>query len=127
MFKTILKSILLITIGFVIAASIFFILNNNNNSDISSVPNDISKVLFLEQDEKDNMKVIKLSDDTEALKNPNAFYKNAQSGDYLIVFQNRVVIFRHEDLKIINIAPFLGGEDFDASINIDNIEEKLLE
>jgi uncharacterized protein YneF (UPF0154 family) len=72
--------------------------------------------------------------DIEELKKENPeFYKDAQKGDYLVIYSEKAIIYREEENKVINVAPvyFEKSEentntDF-SETNTENIEESASE
>lgn len=51
-------------------------------------------------------------EDPEKLKSSNQeFYKDIQTGDYLIIFPKRAIIFRESANQIINVAPIINTAD----------------
>jgi flagellar basal body-associated protein FliL len=54
-------------------------------------------------------------EDPAKLQNSNPeFYKNVQTGDYLVIFPKRAIIFRESSNQIINIAPIINTSDLEA-------------
>lgn len=51
-------------------------------------------------------------EDPEILKQANPdFYKDAQTGDYLILYPQRAVIFRESENRVINVAPIINTSE----------------
>lgn len=51
-------------------------------------------------------------EDPEKLKSSNPdFYKDIQTGDYLIIFPKRAIVYRESNDQIINIAPIINTSD----------------
>lgn len=51
-------------------------------------------------------------EDPEKLKSSNPdFYKDIQTGDYLIIFPKRAIVYREANDQIINIAPIINTSD----------------
>ena len=53
-------------------------------------------------------------EDPAKLQSSNAeFYKDVQTGDYLVIFPKRAIIFRESTNQIINIAPIINTSDLE--------------
>ena len=51
-------------------------------------------------------------EDPEKLKSSNPdFYKDIQTGDYLVIFPKRAIVYREANDQIINIAPIINTSD----------------
>ncbi len=74
--------------------------------------------------------------DIEELKKENPeFYKDAQKGDYLVIYSEKAIIYREEENKVINVAPVYfeqteentntdpSGTNIEQGGNSDNTEE----
>lgn len=68
--------------------------------------------LVLYTDSEDQPTVARIEDPAVLQEANPDFYKNAQAGDYLILYPQRAVIFRESENRVINVAPI---------INTDNI------
>lgn len=54
-------------------------------------------------------------EDPEKLKSSNTeFYKDVQTGDYLIIFPKRAIIFRESSNQVINVAPIINTSELKA-------------
>lgn len=65
------------------------------------------KTVLLIEDEANQPAVATVTDPEKLRESQPEFYKNAEEGDYLIVYPNRAIIFRSSQKKIINIAPII--------------------
>lgn len=68
--------------------------------------------------------------DADALRTENdAFYKNAQNGDKLVIYTQQAILFREEENKVINVAPVFiepnqGQEDTTKNEDNKNVTKK---
>lgn len=87
---------------FALLKFISFSSQENLNADVEiSTLEKLSKIILLPEE----VPTIAEIQDVEKLKNSNAeFYKNARSGDKLILFSEKAIIFREEESLIINVA-----------------------
>lgn len=70
----------------------------------------LDQVLYTESEDQPTVARI---EKPSALQESNPeFYKNAQAGDYLILYPQRAVIFRESENRVINVAP---------RVNLNNI------
>lgn len=54
-------------------------------------------------------------EDPEKLKASNqAFYKDVQVGDYLVIYPKRAIVYRESNDQIVNIAPIINTADLKA-------------
>ena len=54
-------------------------------------------------------------EDPEKLKASNeTFYKDVQTGDYLVIYPKRAIVYREANSQIINIAPIINTADLKA-------------
>ncbi len=66
-------------------------------------------VLYTESEEQPTVARI---EEPAVLQDANPeFYKNAQAGDYLILYPQRAVIFRESENRVINVAPIINTEN----------------
>jgi len=76
-----------------------------NQEESDRVIISLGKVLFSDSEEKPTVARI---EDPEVLKNANQdFYKNAQTGDYLVLYPNRAIIYREAENQVVNVAPII--------------------
>ncbi len=82
---------------------------NITNQEVSArVLGSLDDVLWIDAD--DEKPTVATVDNAEALRAANQeFYKNAQDGDYLILYPQRAIIYREDESKIINIAPIVNA------------------
>ncbi len=80
--------------------------NKEKAQETKQVLTKLKQILLIEEKEQPTIARI---DNPEKLKKDNPeFYKNAQKGDYIIVYKERAIIFRTKDKgKIINLAPIV--------------------
>jgi hypothetical protein len=67
--------------------------------------------LILTIDETDAPTVARVEDPAKLQSSNAEFYKNVQTGDYLVIFPKRAIIFRESTNQIINIAPIINTSD----------------
>lgn len=59
--------------------------------------------------------------DIESLKKNNEdFYKDAQNGDYLLIYTAKAVIYREPENKVINVAPVVVSPDQTKGVSTDD-------
>lgn len=76
-----------------------------NQEESDRVINALNLVLYTETE---NAPTVARIEDPDVLKQANPdFYKNAQVGDYLILYPQRAVVFRESENRIINVAPII--------------------
>ena len=86
-------------------------LEERNKEDSARVLGQLGDILEFEEADPTVARI----EDPAVLKESNPeFYAKAQSGDYLVLFPSRAVVYRESSNKIINIAPI---------INTNNIEQ----
>ena len=69
----------------------------------------LNLVLYTESDQQPTVARI---EDPAVLQEANPeFYKNAQAGDYLILYPQRAIIFRESENRVINVAPIINTEN----------------
>lgn len=84
-------------------------LEDRNADETSRVLTKLKSVLQV--DEADSPTVARV-DDPGKLKNANEqFYANVQQGDYLILYPQRVIIFRESNNQIVNVAPIINTSE----------------
>jgi hypothetical protein len=55
-------------------------------------------------------------EDPAVLKEANGeFYKNVQTGDYLILYPQRAILYREAENRVINVAPIINTDDLRAN------------
>jgi hypothetical protein len=67
--------------------------------------------LILTIDETEAPTVARVEDPAKLQSSNAEFYKNVQTGDYLVIFPKRAIIFRESTNQIINIAPIINTSD----------------
>ncbi len=86
------------------------LVNQQNDAESEEVVNNLKTVLLIDTDKKATVARV---EDPEVLKKNNPdFYKNAEQGDYLVLYPARAIIFRNGEGKIINIAPIVNTDEF---------------
>lgn len=76
-----------------------------NQEESARVIESLSLILYTESEDEPTVARI---EDPEVLKNANQdFYKNAQTGDYLVLYPNRAIIYRETEKQVINVAPII--------------------
>lgn len=96
-----------------------------NQRDFNEVTTNVKQLVNVEEDEKINVARI---DNIETLKAENAnFYKNAQNGQYLVVFpkSQRVVIYDKTENRIVNFSTYSIKVDVIPEDQIENSEKPL--
>lgn len=69
--------------------------------------------LILTIDETEAPTVARVEDPTKLQTSNPEFYKNIQTGDHLVIFPKRAIIFRESSNQIINIAPIINTTDLE--------------
>lgn len=67
--------------------------------------------LILAIDETEAPTVARVEDPAKLQSSNPEFYKNIQTGDYLVIFPKRAIIYRESSNQIINIAPIINTSD----------------
>jgi len=80
-----------------------------NQEESDRVISSLSLVLYT--DSADQPTVARI-EDPEVLRAANEdFYKNAQTGDYLVLYPNRAIIYRESENLVVNVAPIINTND----------------
>ena len=107
----------MLLLGAIVAGGFFYIKYKNVSSDpkkavasknaneTKDVLDAVNKVIFTESDKQPTVARVE-SPDTLKKSNPD-FYKNVITGDYLILYPQRAIVFRRSENKIINVAPIV--------------------
>ena len=82
----------------------------SNLEESEQVLESLNQILLTESDKTPT--IARIEKPERLRENNEDFYKNAQEGDYLILYPKRAVIFRQSENLIINVVPY---------INIKNI------
>ncbi len=78
-----------------------------NEEESTKIVTKVSLILFTESEDEPTVARI---DDPDVLRQANAeFYKNAEEGDYLILYPQRAIIYREGENIIINVAPIINS------------------
>ena len=83
-----------------------------NQAETDRVVTALKKILTVT--ETDAPTVARVEDPAKLQASNPEFYKNIQTGDYLIIFPSRAIIFRESSNQIINIAPIINTKDLEA-------------
>jgi uncharacterized protein HemX len=84
-----------------------------NQEESDRVINSLSLVLYTDSEDQPTVARI---EDPEVLKAANEdFYKNAQTGDYLVLYPNRAIIYRESENLVVNVAPIINTDDITPS------------
>lgn len=76
-----------------------------NQEDSERVLTKLDKILLTESDQEPTVARI---EDANVLREANSdFYKNAENGDYLVLYPQRAIIYREADNRVINVAPII--------------------
>lgn len=82
-----------------------------NQAETDRVLAALKNVLFISETDAPTVARV---EDPEKLKASNeAFYKDTQKGDYLIIFPKRAIVFRESNTQIINVAPIINTADLE--------------
>ncbi len=83
-------------------------LSEQNKQDISSqVLTDLKKIFYIKTTDQPTVAAI---DDIEKLRETNPqFYDGVNNGDYLILYPQRAIVYRHSENIVVNVAPIVGG------------------
>ncbi len=80
-----------------------------NQEESDRVVSSLSLVLYTESEDQPTVARI---EDPEVLRAANKdFYKNAQAGDYLVLYPNRAIIYRESENLVVNVAPIINTND----------------
>ena len=63
--------------------------------------------LVLYTESEDQPTVARIEDPAVLQEANEEFYRNAQAGDYLILYPNRAIIFRESENLVVNVAPII--------------------
>lgn len=86
-----------------------------NQEESERVIGNLDKILLTESEDAPTVARI---EDPAVLQKANAeFYKNAQSGDYLVLYPNRAIIYRENENYIINVAPIINTSEITPKDN----------
>lgn len=80
-----------------------------NQAETDRIMAAVSKALLI--NEKDKPTVARIEDPAKLQKSNADFYKDAQKGDYLIIYPKRALIYRESNNQIVNIAPIINTSD----------------
>lgn len=84
-----------------------------NQEESARVISSLNLVLYTESDEQPTVARI---EDPAVLQEANEeFYRNAEAGDYLILYPNRAIIFRESENLVVNVAPIINTNDIAPS------------
>jgi hypothetical protein len=91
----------------------------SQDQKVSDVVTKLKKILYIEDTKdaegKEERPAVAAIEDKEKVKKSNPeFYKNAENGDYLVIYKNRVIIYREGENKIMNIIPIAGSSNTPA-------------
>ncbi len=78
----------------------------------------LNTILLTESDEQPT--VARIEDPTILQQANEDFYKNAQAGDYLVLFPNRAIIFRESEGRVINVAPIINTANIIPEVAPEN-------
>lgn len=88
------------------------VIEEKNKQETEQVTTTLAQQLLIEGNDKPTVARV---EKPEALKASNKeFYKNVQTGDYLVLYPQRAIIYRLSEKKIINIAPIINTAGVDA-------------
>jgi len=80
-----------------------------NQEESTRVIESLNLVLYTDSE---NQPTVARIEDPVVLKEANEeFYRNAQTGDYLILYPNRAIIYRESENLVINVAPIINTKD----------------
>ena len=81
--------------------------------EISSLLDKIGQLIVLPKDENPLVATIQ---DAAALAEDQAFYKDAQNGDKLIVYSDKAFIYREKDNRLVNVGPVFRTPTVDEAL-----------
>jgi len=88
-------------------------IKTRNEEETSKVVTDLGNTLLIEEGQDPTVARI---EDPSILQSSNPdFYKDAQTGDYLILYPQRAIIYRLDESKIINIAPIINTDQLNQN------------
>ncbi len=76
-----------------------------NQEESERVISSLSLVLYTESE--DQPTVARIEDPAVLQRANEDFYRNAQAGDYLVLYPNRAIIYRESENRVINVAPII--------------------
>lgn len=80
-----------------------------NAEETEKVVAELKQILLIEDT---NDPTVARVEDPSVLQQSNPdFYKNAQTGDYLVLYPTRAIIYRSEGRQIINVAPVINANN----------------
>lgn len=89
-----------------------------NQEETARVLGAVNEVLLTESETDPTVARI---EDAEVLRGANPdFYKNAQDGDYLILYPQRAIIYREAEDLVVNVAPIINTSEIQPEENSEN-------
>ena len=86
-----------------------------NQEESERVITSLDTVLLTESDAAPTVARV---EDPEVLKQANEdFYKNAETGDYLVLYPQRAILYREVEKRIINVAPIINTDQLRGGSN----------
>jgi len=92
-----------------------------NKEDSARIIGLLDSVLLTESESEPTVARV---ENPEALITANPdFYKSVQTGDYLILYPQRAIIFRSEEQRVINVAPIIDTSRLNTSGATEQVAE----
>ncbi len=86
-----------------------------NQEESKRVIQGLDAILLTESE--DAPTVARIEDPAVLQKANEEFYKNAQAGDYLVLYPQRAIIYRESENRIINVAPIINSSQITPDEN----------
>lgn len=77
----------------------------NNQEESDQIISSLSLVLYT--DSEDQPTVARIEDPEVLIATNEDFYRNAQAGDYLVLYPNRAIIYRESENLVVNVVPII--------------------
>ncbi len=86
-----------------------------NQEESAKIISSLSLVLYT--DSEDEPTVARIEDPAVLQEANPEFYKNAQVGDYLVLYPNRAIIYRESENIVVNVAPIINSSQIAPEAN----------
>jgi hypothetical protein len=83
--------------------------------EVKAVTESLSELILLPEEEEPIVATVK---EAETLRKKEAFYKNVQEGDKVVIFSQarKAMIYRPKENRLINVGPIVMGDQTNASL-----------
>lgn len=86
-------------------------IEQKNQEESDRVLSKLTEIIVFNEE---NPTVARIEDPAVLQSSNPDFYKNAQTGDYLVLFPSRAIVYREADNKIINLAPIINTQNING-------------